>query len=246
VAFDAELTYPLLLQRALTGRPLGPDEVRRRRASAVAKVLAWCDKVAAATVQPSYDVEHLERLVLDPVRMLAGPAGPGGAIAELARRTLPLAQELVAARPPLVFEHGDLGHPNLLVARDGSLGVLDFERAELTGLPGHDLLAFCAYAAASASRRGVGHGIAEAFHGRSPWAAEAFAAHLRRLAVEPELGHALLTVACARIVAQAVEAGAGPVAGGRDAAARHLALWQGSVERDQRPAPGWSPTVVTA
>lgn len=246
VAYAPELKYPLLLQRALTGRPLGPAEVRRNRAAAVEKVAAWCDRLGASTIQHDAEAAHLDRLIMAPLRTLAGPTGPGGQIAELARRTYPLAQELVAARPPLVFEHGDLGHPNLLVGADGKLGVLDFERAEHAGLPGFDLLVFCTYAAASASARGVSHGISEAFHGRSPWAAEAFAAHLRRLGVEPHLEPALLAVSCARVVAQAVAAGAGPVAGGRDAAARHMALWSGSVDLQSRPMPAWTPMVVPA
>jgi hypothetical protein len=226
VAFDPDRPYPILLQRALTGEPLSPAAVTHDRPGAVSLVAGWCDRVASRTARPAQSADHLDRLALEPLRLLAGPAGRDAGLADLARRTLPLVDALLAAGLPAVFEHGDLGHPNLLVEK-GKLGVLDFERAEPAGLPGHDLAFFCAYAAtADAGRRTPAHAVVEAFDGSSPWAREAFAKHLRGMGIDSVHDTALLTLACARVVAQAVGAGAGPVAGGRDAGARHLALWR--------------------
>jgi aminoglycoside phosphotransferase (APT) family kinase protein len=246
VAFDEDLAHPLLLQRALLGTPLSTSVVRRDRAGAVAKVAAWCGRLAAATAHPGQDADY-ERVVLGPLRTLAGAWGPGGVVGGLARATLPLAERLVEARPPVVFEHGDLGHPNLILAPDGRLGVIDFERAEHGGMPGHDLAFFCAYAAsAAAPRKPLGQAVADAFGGRRPWAREAMSAHLRALGIAPDLDDALLAVACARVVAQAHSAKVMPKGGARDAGGRHLALWQRLVS----PAPAtphvWESRTATA
>jgi Phosphotransferase enzyme family len=46
---------------------------------------------------------------------------------------------------PIVLEHGDLAPPNLLRLRDGQLGVVDWEVADLDGLALGDLLFFAAF-----------------------------------------------------------------------------------------------------
>ena len=52
---------------------------------------------------------------------------------------------------PLIFEHGDVSHPNLLMTADEQLTVLDWERYERSGLPGHDLVFFLQYVAEARS-----------------------------------------------------------------------------------------------
>ncbi|WP_187368864.1 phosphotransferase [Baekduia soli] len=224
VAFDEDLHHPLLLQRALRGTPASTAVVHADRAGVVAKVTAWCDRLAAATAAPPAP-ETVARVLVRPLCELAARPGVDGLVSDLARRTLPLAERVAAAGVPWVFEHGDLGHPNLLLDDDGRLGVLDFERAEHAGPPGHDVAFFCAYAAVAASRRPPEQAVAEAFHGRQAWAGEVVAGHLARLGVDPGLHGALVAVGCARVVAGALAAGLTPRIGDRDAAGRHLALW---------------------
>lgn len=50
---------------------------------------------------------------------------------------------------PLVFEHGDLSYPNLLLLPTGEPGVLDWELANPDGLPACDLFLFLTYVAFS-------------------------------------------------------------------------------------------------
>jgi aminoglycoside phosphotransferase len=246
LAFDPERTHPLLVQGALTGAPLGPAAVRRDPAAAVALIAGWCDRLAAATAQPA-DRAQVERLAVAPLLALAEAREASDELHELAQRTLPLARGLLAAELPLVFEHGDLGHPNLMVGDDGALGVLDFESARPAGLPGHDLAFACAYAATVSARRPDPALAGEAFHGTDPWAAPVLAAHLLGLGIAREHHDALLAVACGRVVAQAVADGRVVVANGRDAAARHLALWRSTLgERPAAGGPGLTRPAVAA
>ena len=224
VAFDEELRHPLLLQRALTGTPLSHAAVQHDRDGVVATVTAWCDRLAAVTAAVP-DQDTVDRVLMAPLRELTMRHDVDRPIAELAQRTLPVAERVAAAGLPWVFEHGDLGHPNLLLDAGGRLGVLDFERAEHAGPPGHDVAFFCAYAAVAASRRPPEQAVAEAFHGRRAWAADAVGAHLTRLGIDPALHGALVAVGCARVIAGACAAGLTPAGGARDAAGRHLALW---------------------
>jgi aminoglycoside phosphotransferase len=245
VAFDPERAHPLLIQGALTGAPLGPAAVRRDRARAVALVAGWCDRLAAATAGPA-DPARIDRLAVAPLQALAQDDAAGGELRDLARRTLPLAAGLREAGLPLVFEHGDLGHPNLIVDDAGRLGVLDFEQAETAGLPGHDLVFACAYVATVSARHPDPQLAGRAFHGPDAWAAPVLAAHLRRLGIAPELDAALVAVACGRVVAQAVAGGQAIAGDGRDAAARHLALWRSALGTLSAAGPGLTRPAVAA
>lgn len=229
VAFDEELPHPLLLQRALRGTPLTGGALRRMGATALDAVAAWCDRLAAATAAPADPVAR-ERLVLDPLRALIERGDVAETIRELARRTLPVAGRLAVGDVPHVFEHGDLGHPNLLLDGAGRVGVLDFERAEGAGVAGHDLAFFLTYAAmAIAAQPGA---VRAAFYGEQPWAMERLVGHLDGLGISAAWADAVLAVCCARVVAAACAAGLVPQAGARDAAGRHLALWSHALDAD--------------
>ena len=54
----------------------------------------------------------------------------------LVERTLDALRPLRDAGLPLVLEHGDTSHPNLLLRRFGDLAVVDWELANPDGLPG--------------------------------------------------------------------------------------------------------------
>jgi hypothetical protein len=147
------------------------------------------------------------------------------AIRDLARRTLPVASRLAGGDVPQVFEHGDLGHPNLLLDDAGRVGVLDFERAEPAGIAGHDLAFFLTYAAMAIPAHPSAEAVRTAFYGARPWAMERLVRHLDGLGIAAAWADAVLAISCARVVAAACAGGLVPRAGARDAAGRHLALW---------------------
>ena len=236
VAFDEDLRHPLLLQRALRGTPLNGSALRRLGAPALDAVAGWCDRLAAATARPAERAAR-ERLVLDPIRGLAGRGDVAEAIRDLARRTLPVAGRLAGGALPEVFEHGDLGHPNLLLDGAGRVGVLDFERAQAAGMAGHDLAFFLTYAAMAIAADPGAAAVRGAFYGARPWAMERLVRHLGALGVPAAWADAALAVSCARVVAAACAGGLTPQAGARDAAGRHLALWSSALDAELARSP---------
>jgi hypothetical protein len=251
VAFDDRPGSVLLLESALVGRPVSPRLVRRDRAGAVADVAGWLERLALATAQPARGDGWYARLVERPLHSLYDRAGRRSEVQELAGGTLAAAESLRAARLPLVLEHGDLGHPNLLRLRDGRVGVLDWERGDATGLPGGDLLFFLAYAG-MATRSGrlradpLG-GVRDALLGPRAWARPVLERHLNRLGVAAELVLPLMAVQCARVVAAVAGSDLSSRSRGRDAAARHLALWRGLVSHGAvRLSPVPTPTAGAA
>jgi Phosphotransferase enzyme family len=207
VAFEDEPGHRLLLESALAGTPLSPPALRRdRRHSSVKAVAEWVERLGMRTAHAVDGDAWYERLVVEPLRSLAAERPALHGLVEL---TLERSEALLDARMPLVFEHGDLCHPNLLLRADGRVGVVDWERAEPDGLPTSDLFFFLAYAA-DAGRQGV----VDAFFGRRPWAWEMAEGYAESLTIDTEMLRPLLSVSCARAVA-----------GGADLS-RHVPLWR--------------------
>jgi Ser/Thr protein kinase RdoA (MazF antagonist) len=207
LAFENDPERPLLLESALSGTPLSPAALRRdRRRSSVKAVVAWVERLGVETAHPADGDAWFDRLVREPLRSLP-EVQPG--LRGLVELTLERSEELLGAGLPLVFEHGDLCHPNLLIRADGSVGVLDWERAEPAGLPAFDLFVFLAYAS-DAGRQGV----LDPFFGRRPWAWELAEGYAERLDIDPGLLRPLLAASCARAVASGADL------------SRHVPLWR--------------------
>ncbi|CAB5039143.1 unannotated protein [freshwater metagenome] len=112
----------------------------------------------------------IDELLEPPLARLDAMAPMGDPIRELASATRIAVEPLRGMVLPRPFEHGDVSHPNLLVAEHGerlSVGIVDWELARERGAPGHDLAqfeAFTAFARASAHGRAAeGRAFQEAF-----------------------------------------------------------------------------------
>lgn len=198
---------PLLLETGLAGVPLSPAALRRDRRHAAGAVAVWLERLALATAfTPVGDAWH-ERLVRAPLQSVAATMP---ALRRVVGLTLERSEQLLDVDLPLVFEHGDVCHPNLLLREDGRLGVLDWERAQPAGLPAHDLFFFLAYAAER-----------NAFFGPRPWAWELAGRYADRLGIDRGLLRLLLAVSCARAIA---DVGA--------ELTKHALLWRGALEED--------------
>ena len=194
VALGSSGGRPLLLETAVAGRPLSPRAVRRKRWATGGNVAGWLARLASGTAYAAIGNTWHERLIGAPLRRLADDPSRSAAVREMTGRTLDLADVLRDARLPLVFTHGDFGHPNLLATPDGRLGVLDWERADPTGLPADDLFFFLAYAAQREGER--------AFFGRRPWAWRIAEQYAERVGFDAALLRPLLAVSCARALAE--------------------------------------------
>lgn len=203
---DADVSY--LVETGLAGRALDPVTVRRDPRAAADAIQAF---VARLPVTPAAAGEKhpFERLVAPAwhavAPLLAGqPTGEGlDAIGER------LIRSAASSRLPTVVEHGDLAHPNLLLAEDGQLAAVDWERAQPAGLPLHDLVMGLAYvcAAARGARTPTDQAAAftEALTGSDPWVGAIVDAELDRLGIARHLRAALLTAPWLRTAAWLAE-----------------------------------------
>jgi hypothetical protein len=187
--------------------------------------------------------------VAQPLADLAERLPLGERIPALCRRTHAVLEPLREVRLPAVVEHGDLSHPNIFLIEGGArLGVVDWERSTVDGVPGHDLVFFLQYVSESASsaftRPAQVAAFDAAFVGPGAWAVPVLRQHLRVRGVDPDLLE-LLVVACwaraaATLVSRLVpEEGPGerPLAAALHAAVigdRDVQLWQHAVEQADR------------
>jgi hypothetical protein len=202
VRWDARPPY--LVESGVPGRPLDPATVRRDPRGA-ARALA--DLVAALPSAPDRHrpLGALMGPALDTVRRLAAGFDLAALVAATDR-----VMDVVADRSvPLVFEHGDLAHPNLVRTRSGALGAVDWERARPDGLPLHDLSIGLAYIAGAARRATAPADQAAAFQtaltGPAPWARDLVDAELARLGVDADLRMPLLIAPWVRSAAWLAE-----------------------------------------
>ncbi len=153
--------WTVLLESVIHGKALDRVEVLRDPAAAVQLALTWAEKMP--TVRgTTLDRDPIDRILLAPLRRLREWSGGDAEISLLVDRTEELLGPLERAGLPLVLEHGDLSHPNLIVGEDGMLGVVDWELSRLEGMPLHDLVLFLGFVA-TAHARSASNAVAAAF-----------------------------------------------------------------------------------
>jgi aminoglycoside phosphotransferase (APT) family kinase protein len=130
---------------------------------------------------------------------------PAPEVAELITESLDLLRPLADAEVPTVLEHGDFGHPNLLLLASGRMAAIDWERFEPEGLPCLDLVFFLQYVTeCRASATTIPDQVAafdSAFTGPDCWAAGYLQAYAARLGIDEAVLPALVLASWARIVA---------------------------------------------
>lgn len=173
IAFEAYAGTQLLLETALPGRVLRPSDARRRPNECAQALLDWVTALHLASahrsIRPSVGGEPWS----DPLDRLVRDNSLSAEDAALVARTRELLDPLRRKPWPVVFEHGDLSAPNILVTELGALNVVDWELANPAGLPAQDLffsLAFLAFARSRATGpRQYVDAFARAFFGPSAW-----------------------------------------------------------------------------
>jgi aminoglycoside phosphotransferase len=175
IAFEEHASRQFLLETALSGKPMDPPAVRSDAHHCSQAMLDWLGDLQVATKQTAQeDDDWYEKLVAGPLRRFRNLLP----LADEERQWLAKTEELVAplqeADLPLVFEHGDLSHPNVMWLHDGQPGVVDWELATPRGLPGFDLFFFLSYVAfarhkARSSRAHLA-AFRAAFFGEAAWA----------------------------------------------------------------------------
>ena len=186
IAFEEHASRQFLLETALTGKPMDPPAVRSDADRCCRAVLDWLGELQVATKQTVQgDGDWYENLVVEPLRRFRNLLPLSNEEWQWLIKTEELVAPLQEADLPLVFEHGDLSHPNVMWLHDGQPGVVDWELAAPRGLPGFDLFFFLSYVAFAKHRaRSSGAylpAFRAAFFGEAAWAIPYIRAYGERL-----------------------------------------------------------------
>jgi aminoglycoside phosphotransferase len=163
----------MLVQTVVPGRTMDRATVRRRPQACVDAVATWLADLHRATATTAGPASLL-RLVSEPLDRFEALCAGRPAERALVRRTREFVAPLLAADVPLVFEHGDLSAPNILIDAEDRAGVVDWELADPAGLPAVDLFFFLTFVAFARGRangqRGWIAALRSAFFGPDAWA----------------------------------------------------------------------------
>lgn len=195
----------VLVEDAVDGRPLDRRAVRRDPEEALRSGRRWVEGLPVGDRSRPIEDGRAAALISGPLAAIAAGTGHRALRrAELAGRARVLLAPLEVASLPVVFEHGDLCHPNVMRHEDGSLGVVDWEWARPDGLPLHDLTQFFAYVVESVERPSGPGALADVVgralrtHG---WAWPEVAAHTEHLGIDRRLVPLLVLASWTRRVA---------------------------------------------
>ncbi len=206
IAFDEHSSRQFLLETALTGKPMDPPAVRSDPDHCCRAVLDWLGDLQEATMQTAPDdKDWYENLVAKPLEQFKNLMPLSNQERQWLAKTVELTAPLEATSLPLVFEHGDLSHPNVMWLNDGQPGVVDWELAAPRGLPGFDLFFFLSYVAfAKHKARSSGDylpAFREAFFGEEAWATSYIKIYCERLQLPPDSAVALFVLTWLRYTA---------------------------------------------
>lgn len=145
VAIETFGDHMILLETAMRGRSMDRATVKRNASKCCEATLSWLIEIQSATRLPcDLGGSEIERLIERDLLDVQAKLPAERSLVERARELLAPLQRAVV---PLVLEHGDLSHPNLLLDPEGKVSVIDWELAELHGLPATDLFFFLSYVA---------------------------------------------------------------------------------------------------
>jgi hypothetical protein len=211
---------PYLLETAIRGKAVEPEFVRANLDRVLESGTDLVRRLAGngpppkrlAERRPAHRVHgpnSFARLVEEPLRRFATDVPLGPEATDLVKRTLNLLAPLKHARLPFVSEHGDLSHPNLIMTSDGRMSAIDWERFELAGFPGHDMIFFLQYVSeakiGAVERHSQLVAFDSAFVGPSAWTRSTMAEYLKPLRVDVRLLPHLVLATWARTSAGFLE-----------------------------------------
>ena len=226
----------VLVQTPVIGSPMTPALIRTDPRRHVEAMLSWLGEVERATGAGD-GFAAWQTLIALPLEAFAASSPRDGEERRLVARTLELTAPIAEGGLRVGIQHGDLSHPNLMALDGGGVGVVDWELAELHGLPLQDAAYFLAYAAFSLARaRGVAEELAafdEAFVAPRGWAARDLGAFARRTGIPTRLVTPLFVAGWARSAARTrdrLEPGSAgdPSAWLRES--RYYVLWRHALE----------------
>jgi aminoglycoside phosphotransferase len=206
IAFEAHSGRHMLVETALVGRPMDPPTVCRGPTECCHAVTNWLMDVQIQSVGlTESDPDWFERLIEQPLHYFASVFPLSDEENLLLERTWSLVTPLRWAQLPLVIEHGDLSHPNIILLENGVPGAVDWELADPRGLPAHDLFFFLTYVAFAVHKaRASGnylHAFQDAFFGPEAWARPFIRDYTEQLQLSPRVLTPLFILTWVRYIA---------------------------------------------
>jgi thiamine kinase-like enzyme len=164
LAYEDYCEHRLLIETPLVNPTMRPAVVRRQPQMCIAAMMKWLFELNEARRKPA-DVndDWYRRLILRPLEYFEAMFPVCAEEKDLLGKTRELAQTLRERSLPLVFEHGDLSSPNILLGNNNEIAVVDWELAESRGLPAVDLFFFLTYVAFARERARDEHDFLNAF-----------------------------------------------------------------------------------
>jgi aminoglycoside phosphotransferase len=205
VAYEDYCDHRILIETALVGGPMNPLQVRRQTKRCLEATLAWLIDLDLATANRCSDDDGwFARLAGNPLKQFKSvlPRSPeeDRLIDQTYELTVPYREQPI----PLVLEHGDLSHPNIILTGKNSIGVVDWELAEPRGLPATDLFFFLTYIAFArrGARKNTDYLAAfhKAFFGQRAWARPYIVRYIEQMKLPPEMLTPLFVLCWSRYV----------------------------------------------
>lgn len=208
ISFKSRGDNSILVETALAGVQMDPAFVRRRTDWCIETVLDWLiDLHSSTAVENTTSPDWFVQLVQRPLARLASALSPSREEEELIGTVRTMAEVLCEARFPLVFSHGDLSDPNILVLHKGGVGVVDWEMAEPESFPAADLFFFLNFVA-SAQRPPVRvddvGAFRQTFFSDSSWAARYVSRYAEAMKLPMELLKPLFVLCFTRYLSEFV------------------------------------------
>ena len=209
IAYEVFADTQILVETALTGQKMSSSLVRRKPKDCIEAVNRWLVEFHLATAEPSENNQNwFDRLITHPHEELMKTAALSREELQLMKQTQEITSVLQQQDIPLIFEHRDLGHPNILLGENGDVGVVDWELGEAKGLPGVDLIFFLtliAFVRGGATKNAdYLQTFREAFFGKSPWAKPYVSRYAEEVDLSPEAIKPLFILCWSRYVANIV------------------------------------------
>lgn len=197
LTFERFAGYPILVETALVGEALDPKSVRSNPVHWCQTALEWLRELRVFGTWSN--AEWYEQQIVKPLERFAQLFPLNADEHHLVQQTRKITEPLRTEPVPLVFEHGDFSHPNVLRLRTGGLGVVDWELGDPKGLPLADLFCFLSYVAFACAQARTTADYVQAFEHaflmEDAWARWFAVQYARDLGV-PEQALSALFVAC--------------------------------------------------
>ncbi len=208
VAYEDFKGNRLLVETAMQFETMRPAVVRSNPRICIDAVSIWLIDLQETTINHNHNVDWFANLIKRPLDDFETMFPLNPSENRLLDATRKITQLLENQPMPLVFEHGDLSSPNILMGKQNKIAVVDWELAEPEGLPAVDLFFFLTYIAFAlkGARKNAAYLAAfnDAFFGADAWALPHVMRYNDVFQISPELLKPLFVLCWSRYVVSLV------------------------------------------